>query len=203
MTPSMLVKINDLRSSERVIFIINTNYEERIDKAIKRPGRIDEQFLILPPDEEVRIKLVHEILDELKEYKNIDPEIKINAELNIKVVAKKTALYSYEELKRMIKEESTKIITSDSYKGNIKEPMISLKSYEVRFSKDSNYPQKPMIEFLLMIYLKNQVNALTQDDKRLCRTIKKSIIENNYMQEEILKHYETADIGYIRSLLGN
>jgi adenylate kinase family enzyme len=50
LTPGMLTKINDLRKAARSIFIIATNYENRIDPAIKRPGRIDRQYLLLPPD---------------------------------------------------------------------------------------------------------------------------------------------------------
>ena len=54
MTPSMLPKLNNLRRAEKVIFAIATNFEERIDPAIVRRGRIDERFLVLPPDEPAR-----------------------------------------------------------------------------------------------------------------------------------------------------
>ena len=40
LTPGMLTKLNDLRTAESVIFIMATNYAERIDRAIKRQGRI-------------------------------------------------------------------------------------------------------------------------------------------------------------------
>ena len=50
LTPGMLTKINDLRAAKRSIFIIATNYESRIDPAIKRSGRVDEKYLLLPPD---------------------------------------------------------------------------------------------------------------------------------------------------------
>jgi hypothetical protein len=50
LTPGMLTKIARLRHRASVIFIIATNYEERIDAAIKRTGRIDQQYLVLPPD---------------------------------------------------------------------------------------------------------------------------------------------------------
>ena len=45
MTPGMLTKLNDLRQAERVIFIVTTNYANRIDSAIKRVGRIDKRYL--------------------------------------------------------------------------------------------------------------------------------------------------------------
>jgi len=50
----MLTKLNELRRSKGILFIIATNYENRIDPAIKRSGRIDRKYLILPPDMEGR-----------------------------------------------------------------------------------------------------------------------------------------------------
>lgn len=50
LTPGMLTKINDLHRRKRAIFIIATNYENRIDPAIKRAGRIDKKYLLLAPD---------------------------------------------------------------------------------------------------------------------------------------------------------
>ncbi len=58
LTPGMLTKINDLRSAARSIFIIATNYENRIDPAIKRPGRIDRKYLFLPPDASKRCEII-------------------------------------------------------------------------------------------------------------------------------------------------
>lgn len=49
LTPGMLTKINDLRKRERSIFIIATNYANRIDPAIKRRGRIDQSYLLSLP----------------------------------------------------------------------------------------------------------------------------------------------------------
>ncbi len=60
MTPSMLVKIKDLRKAEKCIFIIATNYAERIDSAIKRAGRIDHKYLINLPNLDQRKKILTE-----------------------------------------------------------------------------------------------------------------------------------------------
>ena len=57
MTPSMLTKINNLRRDERVIFMIGTNYADRVDRAIKRAGRIDEHMLVLLPDLKRRVQV--------------------------------------------------------------------------------------------------------------------------------------------------
>ncbi|TPM94438.1 AAA family ATPase [Mesorhizobium sp. B2-1-3A] len=58
MTPGMLTKLNDLRQSERILFVIATNYENRIDSAIKRTGRVDKRYLVLPPDASARRQIL-------------------------------------------------------------------------------------------------------------------------------------------------
>ena len=50
LTPGMLTKLSDLAKRRRIIFVVATNYFERIDAAIRRPGRIDARYLVLPPD---------------------------------------------------------------------------------------------------------------------------------------------------------
>lgn len=70
MTPSMLVKIKDLRKAEKCIFIIATNYAERIDSAIKRAGRIDHKYLINLPNKDQRLDILKELIG-----KNINKSI--------------------------------------------------------------------------------------------------------------------------------
>lgn len=54
LTPGMLTKFQDLREAKRSVFIVATNYVERIDSAIKRQGRIDDQLLLSLPDKRRR-----------------------------------------------------------------------------------------------------------------------------------------------------
>jgi hypothetical protein len=58
MTPGMLTKLQDLREAEGIIFMVATNYYERIDSAIKRRGRIDDHLLLCIPDAERRLLLI-------------------------------------------------------------------------------------------------------------------------------------------------
>lgn len=58
LTPGMLTKINNLRKAKRCIFIIATNYENRIDPAIKRTGRIDQSYLLPLPNSKRREKIL-------------------------------------------------------------------------------------------------------------------------------------------------
>ena len=50
LTPGMLTKFQNLKDLGRSIFIVATNYAERIDAAIKRQGRFDHHLLLSLPD---------------------------------------------------------------------------------------------------------------------------------------------------------
>ena len=50
LTPGMLTKFQDLKDKKRSIFIVATNYADRIDGAITRQGRIDDRLLLSLPD---------------------------------------------------------------------------------------------------------------------------------------------------------
>ncbi|MCL4206525.1 MAG: AAA family ATPase [Pirellulaceae bacterium] len=66
MTPGMLPKLKLLRSRQRSIFILATNYWERLDPAAIRIGRIDKQLLVSLPNSDARSKiLANELKDEL------------------------------------------------------------------------------------------------------------------------------------------
>ncbi|MGB7922198.1 MAG: ATP-binding protein [Pyrinomonadaceae bacterium] len=76
MTPGMLTKLQDLRDAEGSIFIIATNYYERIDSAIKRRGRIDEHLLLSIPDQGQRLKLLGRFVLSFFKEKFKDPHTK-------------------------------------------------------------------------------------------------------------------------------
>jgi SpoVK/Ycf46/Vps4 family AAA+-type ATPase len=58
----MLTKLNDLRSRKRLIFILATNYAYRIDPAVRRTGRVDQNYLLLPNDLVSRKRIISEAL---------------------------------------------------------------------------------------------------------------------------------------------
>lgn len=63
--PGMLPKLQELKEhgeEARIIFIIATNYFDRLDPAIRRRGRIDEYFLVPPPDFKARCCQLEEML---------------------------------------------------------------------------------------------------------------------------------------------
>jgi adenylate kinase family enzyme len=73
MTPGMLTKLQDLRDNKDCIFIVATNYYERIDSAIKRRGRIDEHFLLSIPDEQERLRILQTFVQKMLTKELRDP----------------------------------------------------------------------------------------------------------------------------------
>lgn len=68
MTPSMLPKLTALRQRGSVVrFAIATNYAERIDPAIARKGRIDESFVIAPPNLNARLHVLEDMPSQVAE----------------------------------------------------------------------------------------------------------------------------------------
>lgn len=165
MTPSMLVKIKDLRTKERIIFIIATNYEERIDMAIKRAGRIDEKYLVLPPDKVGRIALFKKFI------KDKIPELSADEYQNLIIV--KTALFTFTEFKQLPKTlNKRRSLWIVDEKVVIKElisligrPAISIETCAGKIL-NADMAQKPYKEFLALVYLKaesfNDVNHFSE-----------------------------------------
>ena len=61
-TASMLPKLQDLYDRGQIITILATNYIDRIDSAIKRPGRFDRRLLFDRPDEAARQRYAVNVL---------------------------------------------------------------------------------------------------------------------------------------------
>jgi hypothetical protein len=70
LTPSFLTKLQDLHDvakRNRIIFVIGTNYLERIDPAARRKGRIDRAFEVLYPDWGARLAIAVDGLSKVVE----------------------------------------------------------------------------------------------------------------------------------------
>ena len=79
--------------SERGIFVITaTNEPQKVDSALKRPGRIDKNIFVGPPDFEARKELFRLQLEDIYSEKNIDYD----------KLASLTENYTAMEIKRMI-----------------------------------------------------------------------------------------------------
>jgi SpoVK/Ycf46/Vps4 family AAA+-type ATPase len=174
LTPGMLTKLQDLRDAEGVIFILATNYYERIDSAIKRSGRIDEHFLLCLPDakqrQELMLRFALKMFEpHLKTQKQRSTSKKVlTSVLADRDLKSKTALLGYGDLRGLIEIKAG--IDATTTPRDIRErildarvdPATALNAYTARFKGDGPYPSE---EFFLLVYLKAEAGELTELDK--------------------------------------
>lgn len=202
MTPSMLVKLKDLRTKGKIIFIIATNYEGRIDKAIKRKGRIDNLYLVLPHDMGGRKKLFEKLI-----IKKLDPKVQPKFEECEELILRKTALFTYTEfdqLSDIIQNKSTELITGgkvnkEELKKLIEKPSITLMSYSKKLglTEDEKNFQKPIKEFLSLVFLKAETYDCIGNDS--------PVFDKNELEllVEFLASKEMLDIKATKNVKGN
>jgi len=150
MTPSMLTKINNLRRAESVIFIIGTNYADRIDQAIKRAGRIDERFLVLPPDLARRVQIIEQSLTRHENHINVARDEIREAALCghwLTIAELQSAVREFARVGGSLVDEVRRVV-----------PAVSLSSYLRRLERlngveHSTPPTELLEEAFLLVYL--------------------------------------------------
>jgi hypothetical protein len=172
MTPSMLTKLRDLRKRERVVFLIGTNYAERIDAAAKRRGRIDAQLLVAPPDLRARAEIVRKLA--AKWARRNDAKLPEDAVARCESIAKATPLMVFGELQQLVDDaamampgerDATKFLrVLEELTGEAK-AAVSIRSYTSRL-KDSE-EKKPYEEFLLVVYLVAETGRELSHEERV------------------------------------
>jgi SpoVK/Ycf46/Vps4 family AAA+-type ATPase len=153
LTPGMLTKINDLRKTARCIFIIATNYENRIDSAIKRPGRIDRRYLVLPPDLRKRKSII----------KNALPNRMKATPQEMRELARASLYLGYTEIVReidkIVQETGGNSIAIKSIIGALEKTArsSSYKHYLNRLRQETTFPND---EFIAMVRLASQADKI-------------------------------------------
>lgn len=194
MTPGMLPKLNDLRAKANNIFVIATNYEERIDPAIKRKGRIDIQYPLLPPDEHTRKRIIMNFIDMndiAEKTRTQTTKFKQRIEEFAGKLAAVKALCTYNDLessKDEIIEKATSLASGKididlAINGVTCQPSISLSHYYSRLGDI----QVPWHEILFVAHLGNEKLPY----KARIKTLKKGFLKtiNADFPEEIKKGY--------------
>lgn len=136
LTPGMLTKIADLRAAENVIFILATNYDDRIDSAIKRSGRVDKQYLCLPPDFERRKKVISDTLAKRS--------LSIGAG-DLAAAARNSVFLSYTDVLRLAKRTSDPSTLANAYDHEPRD--IQFNKFSER-AKDLLAAEKPPVELM-------------------------------------------------------
>jgi SpoVK/Ycf46/Vps4 family AAA+-type ATPase len=168
-TPGMLTKFQDLRDKGRCTFVMATNYEERIDGAIKRQGRFDERLLLSLPDKRRRREFLWMFLErKLKANTRLKPNRAgrrafEHAPDNTQLMAK-TALFGFGDLQYLVKnrlriedQDGWEVVSQKLVRAcDDVQPSVRLNAYATRFDPESRDEQRPFEEFALLLYLMAQ-----------------------------------------------
>ena len=182
LTPGMLTKINDLRKAKRSIFIIATNYANRIDPAIKRTGRIDKQYLVPLPDADRRIEIL--------KAKDLKSPTKA---ADLKALRLQTVFFGYTDLIGVTKEAGGKNATLAKLIRALPsaKPATSLSAYIERGPVEEKFPFE---EFETLVHLANEVKEVKSIDKA------NKLINEEKNHNESWRDSETK--GRVKRLLG-
>lgn len=174
LTPGMLIKLGRLSRLRRVLVIIATNYYERIDRAIKRPGRIDARYLVLPPNLQQRGECLARAVDS---WESIPEDLKGQ-------IVRDTVWFTYKELTdlgsyvRRNRPGATGRELGEALDSarNQLPPMISLDGYGARLGfgwangkvveTTIDTVEKPWEEFALLSYLVLEATKVLPDEPK-------------------------------------
>lgn len=135
LTTSMLPRINDLRKTNRIVFIFATNYLNHIDAAIVRTGRFDCVQCILPPDKKERKIILKAIIEKF----NVETAIKDHILGNDCI--EKTDRFCYADLEALVK----RIVNRRS--GDKNKSIDSLIEKEIAVGKGAVIDGKDLTKF--------------------------------------------------------
>lgn len=144
LTPGMLPKFQDLRDKGQCIFVIATNYAERIDAAVVRPGRIDKRLPLMPPDFTARLTYWE----------------KCKFITDAKELAEKTVFYTWKEIRLLKKYIDSK---GGTFTGQYPDASISYKTIYKRIDLNNmnEIPESLQLEIMLLhlSYIEEEFNA--------------------------------------------
>jgi hypothetical protein len=156
MTPGMLTKFQDLRDECDCVFVVATNYYERIDSAIKRRGRIDDHLLLNLPNKARRAAIIYEFAK--PEFPALLAPANFLALAGADALLTQTAFFGWGDLKYLV--ESTVKPGSGLTTATLCEalaaaagrlqPAVNLSAYRRRLEGSGPYPVE---EFFLVAYL--------------------------------------------------
>lgn len=188
LTPGMLTKLATLRKKANLIFIVSTNYEERIDPAIKRAGRIDHKYLVLPPDANRRLKILEGFPSVGDDVRNASPEERT------KLIGA-SAFLGYKDLERVAQEKWRDM--PDFIERLSSAPRnIQFYSYKSRFSSgetdaEIDLHNGPRDELLCLFRLAQEAWGVDQQPwfnqagiYETCKTFQSAIVRNLIGQAE-------------------
>lgn len=203
LTPGMLTKLNDLADRRRVLFVIATNYYESIDRAIKRPGRIDARYLILPPCKAQRSAYLSKLLTA---WSSIPTKM-------ADIVVASTVHFTYKELEDLVAfvdkhgagDTGEELGSALLDAAERRPPTIKLEAYKPRFGyKDENGEttlgdvhtvDRPWEEFALLAYLELEAHGRLPDQPWMATAVRHALNSKAVLDSKVAARLNKAVSG--------
>jgi SpoVK/Ycf46/Vps4 family AAA+-type ATPase len=186
MTPGMLTKLNDLRRARRLIFVVATNYENRIDAAIKRPGRIDQKYLVLPPGSMARQRIIRKLLT--KKPSGSSMKVEGISEADWRKLETASLFLGFKDIEGAIDTEKAPA-SVDKLCGALKERprTTSLRMYRSKFNEMGN-EQLPYEEFFCLLAMALKCEDRIFVDAAAVAAVKNSLVSEAKIEEAVHSH---------------
>ncbi len=186
--------MRDLRAQAGAIFVIATNYEERIDPAAKRVGRIDEKFLICPPGRAQRFEIIKKLAKKqfMKSLQTDRGEQEFEARFTTAVadnLLRRTIFETYGTMKMLSEDTAESFTPTNKWPGisqylsraeelqrKAEAATIRLGTYDRRFPNNGDASKVPLAEFFLLVRLKIEAATLEPDECKLIMRVFKGFV---------------------------
>jgi hypothetical protein len=102
LTTSMLPRIHELRDKKRIVFILATNWPQKLDEAAIRLGRFDLVKCIMPPEKREREALINSLVEERIGRYGSHHRAKVSEAIRNAGIVNRTERFSYKDIEYFI-----------------------------------------------------------------------------------------------------
>ena len=154
-----------LGSKKRETFFVGaTNFIDKMDKAMVRPGRIDEVAVVFPPDREARKAI-------LKVHTSIVRKVPLKGDVDLDHVADATYMMSGAELEKLIKEAAA-LAMDDAEDVSMKHFERALEGFDINVQERENtvtgmISKVKRLESVNQTFLNEALNAFREKEERI------------------------------------
>jgi ATPase family associated with various cellular activities (AAA) len=177
MTTSMLTKLQSLRDRGRNIFVLTTNRYEDLDRAIRRAGRFDEHFAVLPPDLVSRKELLAEFIGKFDKRNETKFAERVNGS-DVSELAEQACLFTYAELGSVVRKALRNLpvdATREILKTNLKQAIVSSEPATNFAYYGEREGAKHETAELLRLLTSGEYQKLSADEQNVCRDLAKAL----------------------------
>lgn len=171
------------------LVIATTNTIEKLDPALRRPGRFDKEFLIKPPDIEERKSLFQTFLKSNEEN---------NKELNLDELAHRTNGYVHADIKLLCNHAKLNVIARTEDHKDEQGLHLTMRDFQAAFK---SVPPSLLRSYNSQEYSNTSTKSSKLDDIKGYSKVKETLYKEISFPERYPDLYKTNNVKSIRGIL--